>query len=102
MRKIFLTLIIIFAQPTISKSQKSIETEYQICIKALDFIKAKDVEGLKGLIYKNAFKNTTDEKSLAAAGVVGADATLKKPFESDALFAIVNDVLQRNPASIAS
>jgi len=62
MRKIFLTLIIIFAQPTISKSQKSIETEYQICIKALDFIKAKDVEGLKGLIYKNAFKNTTDEK----------------------------------------
>lgn len=47
------------------------------------------------------FKNTSDEKSLAAAGVVGADAMLKKPFESAALFAIVNEVLQRNPASVA-
>ena len=62
MRNILLTLIIIFVQPTISKSQKSIETEYQICIKALDYIKAKDIEGLKGLIHKASFKNTTDEK----------------------------------------
>lgn len=48
------------------------------------------------------FKDTSDEKSLAAAGVVGADATLKKPFDSSALFEIVNDVLHRNPASVAS
>jgi hypothetical protein len=62
MRKIFLILIVIFAHPTNSKSQNSIETEYLICIKALDFIKAKDIEGLKGLIHKGSFKNTTDEK----------------------------------------
>jgi CheY-like chemotaxis protein len=41
------------------------------------------------------FKNTSDEKSLAAAGVVGADATLKKPFGAEALFVVVNEVLDR-------
>lgn len=62
MRKILPTLLIIFTLPTISKAQKSIETEYQICIKALDFIKAKNIEGLKGLTHKGSFKNMTDEK----------------------------------------
>lgn len=41
------------------------------------------------------FKTTTDEKSLAAANVVGADATLKKPFEAEALLGMVDQVLQR-------
>ena len=35
------------------------------------------------------------DKSLAAAGVVGADATLKKPFSPDMLFATVDQILGR-------
>lgn len=62
MRKIYLTIVIIFSLSTISKSQKNIQTEYQICIKAIELVKAMDTEGLKGLIYKDAFKNTTEEQ----------------------------------------
>jgi hypothetical protein len=62
MRKVILTWTLIYCIPTISISQNKIDTEYQISIKALDFIKAKNIDGLKGLIYKGAFKNTSDEQ----------------------------------------
>ena len=39
--------------------------------------------------------NMKGDKSLAAAEVVGADATLKKPFTPEALFVTVDQVLQR-------
>ncbi|MFC1672814.1 response regulator [Pseudomonadota bacterium] len=41
------------------------------------------------------------ERGLKAAGVVGADATLKKPFGEDMLFATVNQVLGREQAQVA-
>lgn len=62
MRKILFVLFICSALPILSKAQKSIQAEYQICIRALDFIRAKDLDSLKGLLYLDAFKNTTEEK----------------------------------------
>lgn len=47
--------------------------------------------------FKDSMKG---EKSLEAAEVVGADATLKKPFTPDSLFTTVNQVLQREAASV--
>lgn len=40
------------------------------------------------------------EKSLVAAGVVGADATLKKPFTPEELFATVDRVLERDEEKV--
>ena len=62
MRKVILTWTLFYCIPTISISQNKIDTEYEISIKALDFIKAKNIDGLKELIYKDAFKNTSDEQ----------------------------------------
>lgn len=57
-----MTLTLIYCIQTNSISQNKIETEYQISVKAMDFIKVKNVDGLKELIYKGAFKNTSDEQ----------------------------------------